>query len=80
MSTLTHPAIARPMTQAEADALCAALHAISHITVGAHVNAAGYVAVWPVGHAITTAEEVATLRAFCFVTDVPVRWCSAASA
>jgi hypothetical protein len=77
MSTLTHPAIAHPMTQAEADALCAALHAISHITVGAHVNAAGYVAVWPVGHAITTAEEVATLRAFCFATDVPVRWFSA---
>jgi hypothetical protein len=77
MSTLTHPAIAHPMTQAEADALCTALHAVEHITVAAHVNVAGYVALWPVGQACTTPEEVCAIRAICSVTDMPVRWFSA---
>lgn len=74
MSTLTHPAIQRQLTQGEAHAVCAVLHAVSHVVVEAHVNEFGYVAVWPVGRALTVAQEVVVLRAFCAVTDLPVRW------
>jgi hypothetical protein len=69
---ITHPAL-HPMTQVEADALCTALHAIEHLAVGAHVNVAGYVALYPVGRQATVLEEVTALRAFCAVTDAPVR-------
>lgn len=80
MPSLTHPAVLHTLSAAEAHAILTVLWSVEHIPVGAHLNERGYVAVWPVGRALTVAEEVRALRAFCAVTDAPVRWFPAVSA
>jgi hypothetical protein len=72
MTPSTH-VVQHKLTNPEAHAICAVLHAVSHIDVRVLVEETdGVVNVSPIGHALAVFEEVSVLRAIFAVTDAPV--------